>query len=115
MSIELMADRQAVAADHSLHLHVRNLRCSMTVTVPASDIPNTLFRHRSLLYRRCHCRRRRTPRRRRRISLQLTALQIQLINNLMANAFGRGYGSQANGTPSYILPATVLSSLSINA
>lgn len=46
---------------------------------------------------------------------QLTALQIQLINNLMANAFGRGYGSLANGTPSYILPATVLSSLSINA
>ena len=47
---------------------------------------------------------------------QLTGLQIQLINNLMANAFGRGNGgNSAIGTPAYILPATVLSSLSVNA
>ena len=47
---------------------------------------------------------------------QLTGLQIQLINNLMANAFGRGNGGNAAiGTPAYILPATVLSSLSVNA
>lgn len=45
---------------------------------------------------------------------QLTALQIQLINNLMANAFSKTT-SQGGGPVSWILPATVLSTLSVNA
>ncbi len=45
---------------------------------------------------------------------QLTALQIQLINNLMANAFSKTT-SQGTGPVSWILPATVLSTLSVNA
>ncbi len=45
---------------------------------------------------------------------QLTALQIQLINNLMANAFAKTT-TQGGGPVSWILPATVLSTLSVNA
>ncbi len=45
---------------------------------------------------------------------QLTALQIQLINNLMANAFSKTT-SLGGGPVSWILPATVLSTLSVNA
>ena len=45
---------------------------------------------------------------------QLTALQIQLINNLMANAFSKTT-TQGGGPVSWIFPATVLSTLSVNA
>ena len=47
---------------------------------------------------------------------QLTSLQVQLINNLMANAFGRGNPNApgVGGTISYLTPAGVLSSLTVN-
>ncbi len=88
----------------------------MTVTVPSTDIPNTLLQAQvaavQTLYTAAAAS---NPAQAQAYLAELTGLQIQLINNLLANAFGRGNGSFANGTPSYILPATVLSSLSINA
>lgn len=88
----------------------------MTVTVPSTDNPNYALQAQvaavQTLYTAAAAS---NPAQAQAYLTQLTNLQIQLVNNLMANAFGRGYGSQANGTPSYILPATVLSTLSINA
>ena len=91
----------------------------MTVTVPATDIPNTLLQAQvaavQTLYTAALVAGSANAAQAPNLLAQLTGLQIALINNLMANAFGRGNGSFANGTPAYILPATVLSSLSINA
>ncbi len=92
----------------------------MTVTVPASDIVNAALQAQvaavQTLYTAALVAGSANAAQAPNLLTQLTNLQIQLVNNLMGNAFGRDYGSQASyGTPSYILPATVLSSLSINA
>ena len=88
----------------------------MTVTVPATDLPNTVLQTNiTAMQTLVNASAASNPAQVPAYLAQLTLLQIQLINNLMANAFGRGNGGGPNGIPSYILPATVLSTLSINA
>jgi hypothetical protein len=90
----------------------------MTVTVPATDIPNTLLQAQVAAVQTLVTAATNPADLANQTAL-LGQLQLQLVMNLIGNSgalgVGRGYGSQANGTPSYILPATVLSTLSINA
>ena len=90
----------------------------MTVTVPATDIPNTLLQAQvaavQTLYTAALVAGSANAAQAPNLLAQLTGLQIQLINNLMANAFSKTT-SQGGGPVSWILPATVLSTLSVNA
>ncbi len=86
----------------------------MTVTVPATDIPNTLLQA-QIAALQTIVTAAANPAQVPAYLAQLTNLQIALINNLMANAFGRSNGGNAAlGIPSYLTPAGVLSSLTIN-
>ena len=89
----------------------------MTVTVASTDIQNFALQAQiTAVQTLVNATAASNPAQSQAYLAQLTSLQIQLINNLMANAFGRGNGGNAAiGTPAYILPATVLSSLSVNA
>ena len=89
----------------------------MTVTVASTDIPNYALQAQiAAVQTLVTASAASNPAQSAAYLAQLTSLQIALINNLMANAFGRSNGSNsALGTPAYILPATVLSSLSVNA